>query len=48
MDEIDEHFAYLTGPDGRRFQVLVRDAQGEAVDWDEAATHAMYDREITP
>ncbi len=36
MPDIIEHIAYLTAPDGTRFQVL--DETGES--WDEAATHA--------
>lgn len=36
--EIDERFAYLTAPSGRRYQVL----NEEGTDWDEAATVAAY------
>lgn len=36
--EIDERFAYLTAPSGRRYQVLNEDG----TDWDEAATVAAY------
>ena len=36
MDDIIEHIAHLTAPDGARFQVL--NEAGD--DWDEAATSA--------
>lgn len=36
--EINEMFAYLTAPDGTRYQVL----NEEGTDWDEAATAAAY------
>jgi hypothetical protein len=36
---IDENIAYLTGPDGTKYQVL--NESGD--DWDEAATKALYE-----
>ena len=36
--EIDERFAYLTSPSGRRYQVF----NEEGTDWDEVATTAAY------
>lgn len=36
--EIDERFAYLTAPSGRRYQVL----NEGGTDWDEVATAAKY------
>lgn len=40
---VDHRFAYLTDEQGRNFQVLQHDADGDPVDWDEAATHVAFD-----
>lgn len=40
--DIVEQFAYLTHPDGIRFQVLIRDEDGNPIDTDMEATAAAY------
>ncbi len=44
---VDERFAFLTAPDGRKFQVLQLDPEtGEPTNWDETATNELYRREV--
>ena len=38
---IVESIAYLTGPTGKKYQVL----NADGTDWDEAATIALYKKE---
>lgn len=42
MNEIDERFAHITHTDGRKFQVLKYDENGNPIDWDETATAELY------
>ena len=42
MEDIVESIAYLTSPDGRKFQVL----NSDKTDWDEEATVALYKKEL--
>ena len=41
--DIIETFAYLTHPDGTRFQVIVRDEDGAPIASDIDAAKALYD-----
>ena len=43
---IDERFAYITLEDGRKFQVLLFDEEGNPIDWDEPATKALMEQAI--